>query len=206
MADTWLEEATSMQPPAVAKHRSSKSLTLSPLVERALYREIARRRDLSAHAQLGIAVGARPAIVESAFARLRNEYDPAAFEAYGDNAVAAATEICELLRAAYDRMHARDEAAQPLDPPLASLQPREDADETLRARETLRAAIARRLADADSHRYAGRTREAIRGYESVLLLDRGHEAARERLERLRGGREEPTRARSWLAIFRRTSR
>ncbi|MDB4967838.1 MAG: hypothetical protein JWN44_3527 [Myxococcales bacterium] len=204
MADTWRQDAGPTEPIPTPR-RSSKSLTLSPLVERALYREIARRRDLRPHAQLGIAPGAVSAAIESAFARLRNEYDPQAFEAYGEHAVAAATEICELLRGAYDAMHARGESADCAEPPLRALQPREASDETLRARETLRVAIERRRADADSHRNAGRTREAIRAYESVLLLDRTDETARTQLEQLRGAGE-PTRARSWLAIFRRKSR
>jgi hypothetical protein len=69
--------------------------------------------------------------------------------------------------------------------PLPLLQPRPRADETCRALETLRAAIDRRLSEARSHRSAGRLPDAVRVFESVLILDRQNLVAHEALRELR---------------------
>src|SRR5437763_12091546 len=87
--------------------------TLSPLIERALHRELSRRRGLRPHVQLAIAPDATPASIDAAFARLESEYAPDAFSGYGDNAVGAATEICALLAAAHREMRAHEAALMP---------------------------------------------------------------------------------------------
>ena len=81
--------------------------TLSPLIERALHRELARRRGLRAHAQLAIAPNATATVIETAFAQLKSQYEPDAFAGYGETAITAASEICALLAAARDQMRAR---------------------------------------------------------------------------------------------------
>ena len=78
-----------------------------------------------------------------------------------------------------ERMRASEAQALP------RLEPKPRADETCRALETLRGAIDRRLSEALAHRVAGRTRDAIRVFESVLVLDRQNLIAREALRELR---------------------
>ena len=97
--------------PTAASHT-----TISPLIERALDRELARRRGLRPHAQLAIAPDARAVAIEAAFARLASEYAPAAFVGHGDGAVAAATEICALLAAARREMLAHAPSPPPTPP------------------------------------------------------------------------------------------
>ena len=70
---------------------------------------------------------------------------------------------------------AQPEAGEPA--ALAKLEPKPRADETCRALLALRGAIDRRLAEAQAHRAAGRLRDAIRGFESVLVLDRQNQIA-----------------------------
>src|SRR5438105_2921148 len=145
------------------------------VVERALQRELTARRSLRPHAQLGIAPDATAADVDRAYARLRVRYETMSIAEYGPDAIAAADAIAELLRAAHGSMRVspRCDGSDPIEP-LPQLRPRR-SDETCRALETLRAAIARRLAEAEVHRRAGRLPDAVRVLESVLLLDRGNE-------------------------------
>ena len=105
--------------PTAASHT-----TISPLIERALDRELARRRGLRPHAQLAIAPDARAVAIEAAFARLASEYAPAAFVGHGDGAVAAATEICALLAAARREMLAHAPTPRPTLPGKRSSRPR----------------------------------------------------------------------------------
>lgn len=160
------------------------------LVERALQREVATRRELRPHAQLAIAPDAPPNVVEEAYQRVRARYDAAAFVEYGPTAVEAAQTISELLRVAYEAMR-QPKRAEPTEaqtpPSLQLLKPR--ADETCRALETLRGAIERRLNEALAHRAAGRFLDAIRVFESVLVLDRNNLIAREAIRELRGQRQ-----------------
>ena len=74
------------------------------LVERALQREVAARRELRPHAQLGIPASSAPTVVEDAYRRLRARYEAASFTEYGPVAAAAAEAIAELLRVAYESM------------------------------------------------------------------------------------------------------
>lgn len=174
------------------------------LIERALQREVATRRELRPHAQLAIAPDAPPSAVEEAYQRVRARYDAAAFAEYGPTAVEAAQTISELLRLAYEAMRqpkrAEPTAAQP-PPTLQQLRPR--ADETCRALETLRGAIERRLNEALAHRAAGRASDAIRVFESVLVLDRNNLIAREAVRELRAQLQPPDPSWSFSRWWRR---
>ena len=181
MPDGWSEEAE-------RRHRDPlRAAAMRELVERALQRELALRREMRPHAQLAVSRSAAPAVVDDAFARLQRRYNPDAFAEYGDEVVALARSIVELLRSAHRRMRepeaadGDDSAAHPLPP----LEPRPRGDETRRALETLRLAIARRIAEAEQHRDAGRPSDAIRVFESVVILDRNNKIARQALRELR---------------------
>jgi len=181
MPDSWSDE------PERRPRDPLRAAAMRELVERALQRELALRRELRPHAQLAVSQSAAPATVDEAYARLQRRYDPAAFAEYGDEVVAAATSIVELLRSAYRRMR-EPEAADGDDStahPLLPLEPRPRGDETHRALETLRLAIARRVAEAEQHREAGRVSDAIRVFESVVILDRNNQIARQALRELR---------------------
>jgi len=170
------------------------------LVERALQRELASRRELRPHAQLAIQPNALESAVEEAYQRLRGRYDTAAFAEYGPVAVAAAQSIADLLRTARDAM-VQPAPVQPCEAAtLPKLEPKSRADETCRALETLRGAIDRRLAEAQAHRSAGRPQDAARVFESVLVLDRQNQIAREAVRELRAALE-PKRPNSWSRMF-----
>ena len=179
------------------------------LVERALQREVAARRELRPHAQLAIAPNAPALVVEEAYQRLRSRYDAASFDEYGPVAVASAQSISDLLRLAYEAMR-QPERAQAIEQALPSLQPKPRADETYRALETLRGAIERRITEALAHRAEGRTRDAIRVLESVLVLDRQNLIAREALAELRAelqARNRPNPFSRWFGrLFQRRPR
>ncbi len=183
------------------------------LVERALQREVAARRELRPHAQLAIAPTASPSVVDEAYQRLRARYDGAGFAEYGPVAVQAAQAISELLRAAYEAMRqpARAETsegqaqAQAQAQALPKLQPKPRADETCRALETLRGAIERRLGEARAHRAAGRAQDAMRVFESVLVLDRHNPIAQEAIRQLRAELQ-PKRSNTFSRMFGRLFR
>ncbi len=172
----------------------------SDLVERALQRELAARRELRPHAQLAIQQNARRSAVDESYQRLRRRYDASAFAEYGPVAVAAAERIAELLRAARDAMRwpAQPEAGEAA--ALPKLEPKPRADETCRALATLRGAIDRRLAEAQAHHAAGRLQDAIRGFESVLVLERQNQIAQDAVRELRAARE-PSRPNAWSRMF-----
>jgi hypothetical protein len=172
---------------------------LKDLVARALERELAARRSLRPHAQLGIAPAATATAIDRAYARLRGRYETISIAEYGESAVASANAIAELLRRAHESMQRGRDTIEP----LPQLQVRPRADETHRALEALRAAIARRLAEAHEHRRCGRVQEAIRGFESVVLLERGNETARQALRELRDNRRKSGLARMLSRVFRR---
>jgi hypothetical protein len=184
MADTWSEEGERFE------RRGRDPLhfaAMRELVERALQRELACRRDLRPHAQLGVPQTAPPPIVDSAYASLQQRYNPDVFAEYGDDAVAAARGIVELLHAAYREMREPaprdgDDSALRSLPPLQS-HPRRD--ETRRALESLRLAISRRIAQAEQYRDAGQLTDAIRVFESVVILDRNNKVAHAALHELR---------------------
>lgn len=176
------------------------------LVERALQREVAARRELRPHAQLGIAPNAPPPVVEEAYQRLRARYEAASFAEYGPVAVAAAETISELLRIACEAM-CRPEGSRPSEvQALPKLQPKPRADETCRALETLRGAIERRITEALAHRAAGRTQDAIRVFESVLVLDRQNVIATAALRELRTEVAPPKRPTTFSRLFGRLFR
>lgn len=169
------------------------------LVERALQREVAARRELRPHAQLAISPDAPPVAVEEAYARLRGRYDASAFSEYGPVAVAAAQTISDLLRFAYEAMRNPQQVEKSQVQPLTALSTTR-ADETCRALETLRGAIERRIAEAQAHRAAGRAQDALRVFESVLVLDRQNGAAQEAVRELRA-QPQPTRPPTWSRLF-----
>jgi hypothetical protein len=185
-----------------------RELRLKELVERALQRELAARRDLRPHAQLAIPATATAEEIDRAYARLRRQYETLSIADYGPAAVAAANGIAALLRAAHEAMRQplRPDGSEGHEPAeaLPALEPRPRRDETCRALETLRAAIARRLAEADTHRRAGRRPEAMRALESVLLLDRGNEQASRWLREVRA--LEPRRPSALSRMIRRVFR
>jgi hypothetical protein len=190
MLDTWSDE-NNPDAPATAVRESTKSEpAIQSLVERALERELSRRRTLQPHAQLSIAGDADAVMVEEAYARLRGQYDSSAFEPYGETAVQAAKNIADLLEDAYRRM--RQCAPVVLsDQPTAKLVAPATRDERVRALATLHNAIARRLNEAAEHRRAGRLHDAIRLLESVLLLDRRNQSTRSAIDELRRRLEPP---------------
>ena len=169
-------------PPTVEPARGEP--TLQPLVERALDRELARRRTLQPNAQLGIAADADAGAIEEAYARLRRQYDSPAFATYGEAATMAAHAIAELLEDAYRRMKSAAPVAL-ADQPTAKLVAPASRDERLRALATLHNAIARRLREAAEHRRAGRLHDAIRLLEAVMRLDHRNQAAKAALDELR---------------------
>jgi hypothetical protein len=179
----------------------------SDLVERALQRELAARRELRPHAQLAIQPNTRGSAVEEAYQRLRGRYDASAFAEYGPVAVAAVENIAELLRAARDAMvqpaPAQAQAGEAT--ALPKLEPKPRGDETCRALVTLRGAIDRRLVEAQAHRAAGRLQDALRGFESVLVLDRQNLIAQEAVRELRAALE-PKRPNTWSRMFGRLFR
>jgi hypothetical protein len=199
MLDTWTDEDDDAveephEPPHEAPHEAPREAketpSLQPLIERALERELARRRALQPHAQLSLTPDADAASVDVAHARLRSQYDLAAYAPYGERAVCAARSIAELLEEAYRRM--RQCAPVSLnDQPTAKLMAIASRDDRVRALASLHNGIARRLADAEEHRRAGRVRDAIRMLEAVLVLDRRNQAARVALDELRRSLEPP---------------
>lgn len=175
------------------------------LVEGALQRELTARRELRPHAQLAIQPNAPQSAVEEAYQRLRGRYDAAAFAEYGPVAVAAAQSIAELIRAARDAM-LRPTPGQPCAAATSpKLEPTPRADETCRVLETLRGAVDRRLAEAQAHRSAGRLQDAVRVFESVLVLDRQNQMAHEAVRELRATLESK-RPNTWSRIFGRLFR
>lgn len=192
MLDTWSDQ-NAAEELASTDGAPKGEPAIQPLVERALERELARRRTLQPHAQLSVPSGADAATVDEAYQRLRSQYDSPAFAHYGETAVQTARSIAELLEDAYRRM----KQCAPLalaDQPTAKLQAPSTRDERVRALATLHNGIARRLSEAEEHRRAGRTREAIGLLESVLLLDRRSETARQALAELRRSLEPPPRS------------
>jgi len=163
------------------------------LVERSLQRELATRRELRPHAQLAVPANAAPAAVEDAYRRLRGRYDANAFAEYGPVAVAAAQGIADLLRGAYEAMCRMQRAEDNAVDAAPTVQPQPRPDETCRALETLRGAIDRRLSEAQAHRSAGRLQDAVRVFESVLVLDRRNPLAQEAVRELRAALEPPKR-------------
>jgi tetratricopeptide (TPR) repeat protein len=175
------------------------------LVERALQRELRARRELRPHAQLAIQPNANRAAVEESYQRLRARYDAAAFAEYGDVAVTAAQSIGALVDGAYQAMvQPPAETSEPKT--VTALSPRQRGDETCRALETLRGAIDRRVAEAQAHRQAGRLQDAVRIFESVLVLDKqnaiAHEAVRELRVALEPARRPNTFSRMFGRLFR----
>jgi hypothetical protein len=170
------------------------------LVERALQRELTARRELRPHAQLAIPPNATPSAIAEAYSRLRGRYDAAAFVEYGQSVVAAAQSITDLLQIAYASMLQPEPPSGSEPKALPKLEAKPRGDETCRALETLRGAIERRLVEAQTHRLARRLHDAIRVFESVLVLDRKNAVAQEGLRELRA-EVEPKRPSTLSRMF-----
>ena len=123
------------------------------LVERALQREVAARRELRPHAQLGIAPNAPPPVVEEAYQRLRARYEAASFAEYGPIAVAAAESIGELLRVASEAMRQPESTRGERSARASAV-----ATEAARRRDLPSARNAARCDRAPSHRGSGASR------------------------------------------------
>ena len=173
-------------------HKDSlRFAAMRELVERALQRELACRRELGPHAQLAVPRNASPNAVDGAYAKLQRRYNPDAFAEYGENAVTAAHGIIDLLTAAYRSIRRPADENEAVAEGLGRLESRPRRDETHRALESLRLAIARRIAEAEHHRDAGRYTDAIRVFESVVILDPKNQVARHALRELRELLEPP---------------
>lgn len=181
MSDTWADDGDE----AERRRDPLRVAAMRELIERALQRELSARRELRPHVQLAVSMSASAEAVDLAYARLQRRYNPGAFAEYGENAVAAATSIVELLHAAYRSIREPARSDDSAAHELPKLEARPRADETRRALESLRMAIARRIAEAEHHRDAGRVSDAIRVFESVVILDRNNAIARQALRELR---------------------
>jgi hypothetical protein len=81
---------------------------LREIVERALRRELAARRELRPHVQLAIAPDADAQMIAEAYQRQQRRYAPADYAQHGEACVEVAREIGTLITAAYETMaHAR---------------------------------------------------------------------------------------------------
>jgi hypothetical protein len=152
---------------------------MNRLIEQALRRELERRRGIPAHVQLGVRVDASERTIDQAYRRLSARYRPELFIDCGPDAIVVVAEISDLLAAA------RRQLLEGPPPHPVGISHAKLSEETLRAFETLRGAIARRYDEAVEYREAGDVASAIRGFEAVLELDHGHEEARAALKVLR---------------------
>src|SRR5690349_12854677 len=74
------------------------------LVRHTLARELIRRRELRAHAQLGIRADADRATIDAAHRELRAHYDPQLYARYGTEVMTIAERIVSLLDDSYAYM------------------------------------------------------------------------------------------------------
>ncbi|MDB4968123.1 MAG: hypothetical protein JWN44_3812, partial [Myxococcales bacterium] len=180
--------AVPVVPPA---NDSAREPRFSDAVEQALLDELARRLDLDAHAQLGVAVDAVDADIEEAYARLKERYAPTIFARYGASTGAVVKSINEAIDGAHDKLVDPSERRALL---IAAHQPKattltpdqlEQKRRGEEARAALRAGIDRRVEEGCAHRDMGRIDDAIRCFEAVLTLDRKNDFAKEELRKLR---------------------
>jgi len=175
-------------PPAAPDARAPK---FADAVEQALLDELARRLELRPHEQLGVGLDAGDAEIQDAHGRLRERYEPGIFARYGSSTAAVVKSINDAIDAAHERLmnptQRRALMIEAHQPKPVALTP--EADEQRRrgeeARAALRAGIERRVEEACAHRDLDRLDDAIRGFESVLELDRKHDFARAELQKLR---------------------
>ena len=179
-------------PPAAPKPQpEARAPKFADAVEQALLDELARRLELRPHEQLGIAPEASDADIEEAYTRLKERYAPTIFGRYGASTAAVVKSINDALDGAHKQL--RDPSARRALviaahlPKSGTLSPAEEEQKRRgeEARAALRAGIERRVEEACAHRDMDRLDDAIRGFESVLELDRKHEFARSELLQLR---------------------
>ena len=175
-------------PPAPPAPRAPK---FADAVEQALLDELARRLDLRPHEQLGVPPDASDADIEEAYTRAKERYAPSIFARYGSSTAAVVKSINDALDGAHLRLRDPSERRALViaahQPKSATLSPAEEEQKRRgeEARAALRAGIQRRVEEACAHRDMHRLDDAIRGFESVLELDRKHEFARSELAKLR---------------------
>jgi uncharacterized protein (TIGR02266 family) len=178
-------------PPPAPKPPEARAPKFADVVEQALLDELARRLELRPHEQLGVPPDANDADIEEAYTRLKERYAPTIFARNGSSTAAVVKSINDGLDGAHKRL--RDPSARRAlviaahQPKLATLSPAEEEQKRRgeEARAALRAGIDRRVEEACAHRDMDRLDDAIRGFESVLELDRKHEFARAQLLQLR---------------------
>jgi tetratricopeptide (TPR) repeat protein len=184
--------APPVPPPAPVAAEAGREPKFTDVVEQALLDELARRVDLGAHAQLGVAVDAGDADIEEAYARLKERYAPSIFARYGATTGAVVKSINDVIDTAHAKLLDPSErralviaAHQPTptnEPTPDQLEQKRRGEE---ARTALRAGIDRRVEEACAHRDMGRLDEAIRSFEAVITLDRKNDYAKEELRKLR---------------------
>ena len=190
--ETALQTAQAQQPKPAAPPPLPEAATRAPkfgeAIEQALVDELARRSGLTPRDQLGISGKASETEADEAHRQLKARYSPHIFTRYGATTRAVIKSINELIDGARRAITEGDAAPiliavlEEEPPTAAELEQRRRGDE---ARQALRAGIERRLEEASAHRNAGRLDDAIRGFETVLTLDRRHEHAKEELRKLR---------------------
>ncbi len=113
MIDLWSQSEETKKEP-------SSNLEDDPLfralVHHTLERELLRRRELRAHAQLGVRLDADAKAVDTAYQGMRARYDPKSYQRYGAATVAIAQRIVALL----DQSRAHMQQAKPPAPPSPS--------------------------------------------------------------------------------------
>jgi uncharacterized protein (TIGR02266 family) len=179
-------------PPAPVAAETGREPKFTDVVEQALLDELARRVDLGAHAQLGVAVDAGDADIEEAYARLKERYAPSIFARYGATTGAVVKSINDVIDTAHAKLLDPSERRALV---IAAHQPKPSTELTPdqleqkrrgeEARTALRAGIDRRVEEACAHRDMGRLDEAIRSFEAVITLDRKNDYAKEELRKLR---------------------
>jgi hypothetical protein len=157
-------------------------------VAKALVDEAERRRGLTPHQQLGVALDAGDSEIAEAHRQLCERYAPTRFTRYGATTLAAAraigAAIAEAHRQLVDPSRRRALIVAGLGPDATALE-REQKRRGDEARATLRGSIERRLEEACARRDQGQLDEAIRGFEAVIALDRKHDYAQKELQALR---------------------
>jgi uncharacterized protein (TIGR02266 family) len=186
-------KAVAPPPPKAVAPRppEARAPKFADAVEQALLDELARRLELRPHEQLGVPPDASDADIEEAYTRLKERYAPTIFARYGSSTAGVVKSINDGLDGAHKRLRDPSERRALViaahQPKSATLSPAEEEQKRRgeEARAALRAGIERRVEEACAHRDMDRLDDAIRGFESVLELDRKHELARGELAKLR---------------------
>jgi len=177
--------------PVAPPSPAARAPKFADVVEQALVDELARRVELRPHEQLGVSPDATDADIEEAYTRLKERYAPTIFARYGASTAAVVKSLNDAVDGAHKRLRDPSERRALLiaahQPKATTLSPAEEQQKRRgeEARAALRAGIERRVEEACAHRDMDRLDDAIRGFESILELDRKHDFARAELARLR---------------------